>query len=91
MSPAEALNKAARIVGSKDKLAKQLGLAHGGVIAMWLVRGVPAERAPEIERITGELGDRVPCELLRPDVNWGVLRQSAAPELSVATPTAATA
>ena len=37
-------------------------------------RPVPAERCPDIERATG---GAVRCEDLRPDVDWGVVRQSA--------------
>ena len=32
---------------------------------------IPAERCPEIERVTG---GAVRCEELRPDVDWAVLR-----------------
>lgn len=34
-------------------------------------RPVPAERCPQIERLTE---GRVRCEELRPDVDWGYLR-----------------
>lgn len=39
------------------------------------VRRVPAERCPTIERETNGL---VTCEELRPDVEWGYLRGTAA-------------
>jgi DNA-binding transcriptional regulator YdaS (Cro superfamily) len=39
------------------------------VVSNWRARGVPAERCPDIERVTG-----VRCERLRPDVDWDVLR-----------------
>lgn len=35
------------------------------------IRRIPAERCPAIEKATGGL---VRCEVLRPDVNWAVLR-----------------
>lgn len=36
----------------------------------WLKSGrVPADKAPDVERVTG-----VPCELLSPDTNWAVVR-----------------
>ena len=35
----------------------------------WKQRGIPAEKCPDIEALTG-----VRCEELRPDVNWAVLR-----------------
>lgn len=39
----------------------------------WKQRGIPAEKCPDIEAITG-----VRCEELRPDVNWAVLRTEKA-------------
>lgn len=46
-------------------------------------RDVPAERCPEIERATSNLGAPVRCEELRPDVAWDVLRQQTAQVESV--------
>ena len=40
-------------------------------------RDVPAEHCPAIERATAASGSVVRCEELRPDVAWGVLRESA--------------
>lgn len=42
-------------------------------ISRWKKERVPAEACPDIEEITG-----VPCEELRPDVSWSVLRERAA-------------
>lgn len=38
-------------------------------ISRWKREQVPAAYCPDIEALTG-----VPCEELRPDVNWSVLR-----------------
>jgi len=45
-------------------------------VSLWArgKRPVPAERCPDIERATG---GAVRCEDLRPDVDWGVVRQPA--------------
>ena len=43
-------------------------------IYQWKVLRVPADHCPTIEAITG-----VRCELLRPDVDWAVLRATGAP------------
>lgn len=39
------------------------------VISNWKARGIPAENCPDIEALTG-----IKCEVLRPGVNWSVLR-----------------
>ena len=44
------------------------------VIHQWRLRGVPADHCPTVEAVTG-----VRCELLRPDVDWSVLRATGAP------------
>jgi len=56
-------------------LAKKIGVA-APLISQWRTgaRRVPADRCPEVERATD---GRVRCEDLRPDVDWGYLRQSA--------------
>lgn len=62
--------------GGLSKVAAALGLSTSR-LANWIKRGVPAENCPDVE---GALGIR--CELLRPDVNWAVLRvqpEAAAP------------
>ncbi|WP_434033567.1 YdaS family helix-turn-helix protein [Cupriavidus sp. a3] len=51
--------------GGLKKLADALGEKRTQTVANWLKRGAPMERCPAIESITG-----VPCEQLRPDVNW---------------------
>jgi DNA-binding transcriptional regulator YdaS (Cro superfamily) len=57
--------------GGIRKLARLIGVATS-TPSNWVIRGrVPAEHCPAIERETG-----VRCEVLRPDVPWGVLRTS---------------
>lgn len=63
------IKRAIRLAGGLSALSRQLGLGSHSVIYQWTLSRVPAERCPDIERITG-----VRCEELRPDVNWGVLR-----------------
>lgn len=58
--------------GGKSALAEGLGVSYQ-VLSNWCSRGVPAERCPDVERLSG-----VRCEALRPDVNWSVLRATAA-------------
>lgn len=72
MTPEEALDKAASIVGSLQALAKELGVTKGAA-SQWKEpdRRVPAEHCPAIERLTA---GEVRCELLRPDVDWQTVR-----------------
>lgn len=69
------LDVAARIVGSHQALAAALGVTKGA-LPQWkdANRRVPAEHCPAIERLTG---GAVRCEDLRPDIDWGVLREPA--------------
>lgn len=71
------LNRAIQMAGSMRALAEVLGVTKGAVF-QWTMPGrkVPAEHCPAIERMTGGL---VRCEQLRPDVDWGYLR-NATPE-----------
>jgi DNA-binding transcriptional regulator YdaS (Cro superfamily) len=57
-------------------LAQALGVSKAAV-SQWRTgdRQVPAERCPQIERVTA---GRVRCEQLRPDVEWHVIRGTAA-------------
>jgi DNA-binding transcriptional regulator YdaS (Cro superfamily) len=66
--------KAIDAVGGVNALAGLLQLRQN-VVSNWLLRErVPAERCPDIERVT--LG-AVTCEELRPDVDWAYLRGTA--------------
>lgn len=60
----EALTAAIEKAGGVTRLADMLGVGQS-VVSNWRPRGVPAERCPAIEAITG-----VRCEQLRPDLNW---------------------
>jgi DNA-binding transcriptional regulator YdaS (Cro superfamily) len=57
---------------SQSEFAKGLGVPPA-LISQWKTgdRQVPAERCPDIERLTDGL---VRCEDLRPDVDWAYLR-----------------
>jgi DNA-binding transcriptional regulator YdaS (Cro superfamily) len=71
------LDLAARMVRGRNHLAKLLRVSPAA-IGNWKKRDVPVEQCIEIERHTSGI---VRCELLRPDVNWAVIRgtQQAAP------------
>lgn len=73
LSPNEAVKQAAKMVGGVSSLARLVGVS-GPAVTQWTTgfRQVPAERCPLIERATQ---GAVRCEALRPDVDWGVLRQ----------------
>lgn len=63
------LNRAIQLAGGPTALARAVGVSSHNVVRQWQRNRVPAEHCPVIERITG-----VPCEELRPDVEWSVLR-----------------
>lgn len=68
-----AIHTAIGHAGSMTKLAAALRVTPQAV-CFWRdgLRGIPADKCPDIEKITGGL---VTCEMLRPDVNWAVLRK----------------
>lgn len=70
----KALKTAEAVIGSQSALAKAIDVAPQ-VVNNWHRRGnVPADYCPAIERATQ---GQVTCEELRPDVDWGYLRESA--------------
>lgn len=73
-----ALQRAIELLGGQAALASCLGLKQQH-IWNWINRDskIPAEHCPAIERATA---GAVRCEELRPDVEWQVLREQAAPE-----------
>ena len=71
-TPKEALQQAMDCVGGASALARILALSGHQVVYQWGLNRVPAEYCPKLEKLTG-----VRCELLRPDVDWHVLRQPA--------------
>ncbi len=77
-SPAE---RAIEILGGPVAAARALDIAHRQTVEHWVRNRVPAEYCPLIERETRALGSPVLCEELRPDIEWGVLRE-APPETS---------
>lgn len=70
---------------SQTDLAKALGVTPGAV-NQWTngLTAVAAERCPEIEKATNGL---VRCEDLRPDVDWGFLRNTASVQKPATEPT----
>jgi DNA-binding transcriptional regulator YdaS (Cro superfamily) len=70
------IEKACAIVGGQTALARLIGVATP-TVNQWvkLKRPIPAVRCPAIERATSGL---VRCEDLRPDVDWGFLRNTPA-------------
>jgi DNA-binding transcriptional regulator YdaS (Cro superfamily) len=82
-APVEALNQAIELAGGQSALAQKLTdrVRERGMppvsparISNWVNRDKRAasELCPDIEAITG-----VKCESLRPDVDWGFLRNAA--------------
>ena len=71
---APAIERAIESAGGITKLAAALGLKSHAVVHQWRLNRVPAEHCPSIERVTN---GAVRCEDLRPDVAWGVLRDTA--------------
>lgn len=70
-----ALERAIRLADGTNALVRKLNergheiTGHATVYQWKRVKRIPAEYCPDVEAITG-----VPCEELRPDVNWSVLR-----------------
>lgn len=67
--PLEALDRAEDWLGGRDALAKALNMTRQGVW-IWRSRGVPAEMAINIERVTDGAVRR---EELRPDIYEGMV------------------
>lgn len=78
---AEAISRA----GGKTALLRLLNarghhVTSHNTITQWSVKQVPAHYCPDIEFVTG-----VMCESLRPDVAWGVVRNSSIQRISAST------
>jgi DNA-binding transcriptional regulator YdaS (Cro superfamily) len=69
---AHPIDIAAALLGSQQALATALGVTRAAV-SQWKDpdRRVPAEHCLVIQRLTG---GKVTCQQLRPDMEWGVLR-----------------
>lgn len=70
------VQKSIQLLGGPSKAAVVLGVTTQAV-CFWRdgKRTFPAELCPTAERATG---GKVRCEDLRPDVDWAILRQTAA-------------
>ena len=72
----DGFRRAVLAAGTAKELARRIGVSTSAP-GNWVMRGrVPAQHCPAIERETG-----VRCEVLRPDVPWGVLRKKPAVEV----------
>lgn len=82
-----AIARACEVVGGQATLAGHLDVTPA-TVSQWCngVRPIPAERCPQIEKITRERGATVRCEELRPDVAWDVLREQAGEPTAAAAP-----
>jgi len=72
-TPAQALEQAIERANGITALARAIPVKSHTVIQQWRANRVPSDYCPRIERLTG-----VPCEHLRPDVDWAVLRGTPA-------------
>lgn len=74
-TPQQAARRAVALLGGPVSAARKLQVKGGRhqTVQSWLRTRVPAEYCPRIERETDR---RVLCEQLRPDVEWGVLRDT---------------
>lgn len=72
----DAACRAVASLGGTVSAARRLNVPGGRyqTVQGWLKTRVPAEYCPAIERETRMVGQEVRCELLRPDVDWAVLR-----------------
>jgi DNA-binding transcriptional regulator YdaS (Cro superfamily) len=76
-----AAERAISILGGPVKAARALNVKdhRHQTVQSWLKHRVPAEYCPAIERATTDAGQRVACEELRSDVDWGYLREQVGP------------
>ena len=72
MDQKTALNEAIRIAGGISLFTPLVGAPSANAVKAWRISGVPERYCPTIERVTG-----IRCEMLRPDVEWAVLRLTA--------------
>lgn len=75
-----ACERAIFALGGTGRAARLLKVKNNShqTVQSWLKSRVPAEYCPAIERQTRELGKTVTCEELRPDIDWGYVRESGA-------------
>lgn len=65
------LNQAIEKAGGVSAFAKAINAPSVHAVKAWRLTRVPSDYCPVIERVTG-----VACELIRPDVEWSVLRKT---------------
>jgi DNA-binding transcriptional regulator YdaS (Cro superfamily) len=70
MEQKQGLHRAIKEAGGITKLARDIGSTKQGVWMWANRRRVPAKFCLKIEAATG-----VPCEELRPDINWSYMRR----------------
>lgn len=58
------IDRLTKAAGSPSKLARALDVFPQH-ITNWRKRGIPADRCLALETVTG-----IPCEEIRPDLNW---------------------
>jgi DNA-binding transcriptional regulator YdaS (Cro superfamily) len=66
----DALRRAIEAAGGLTKLGGLIGCSNQRVWNWTAAGRAPVKMCPRIEMATG-----VPCEELRPDINWGYMRQ----------------
>jgi DNA-binding transcriptional regulator YdaS (Cro superfamily) len=67
---ADALRRAIESAGGLTKLGELIGCSNQRVWNWTAAGRAPVKMCPKIEAATG-----VPCEELRPDINWSYMRQ----------------
>jgi DNA-binding transcriptional regulator YdaS (Cro superfamily) len=67
---ADALRRAIEVAGGLTKLGELIGCSNQRVWNWTSAGRAPVKMCPKIEAATG-----VPCEELRPDINWSYMRQ----------------
>ncbi len=68
----DGINQAIKAAGGLTAFTQAINAPSVHAVKGWRMTRVPAEYCPRIERITG-----VRCEEIRPDIEWGVLRQAS--------------
>lgn len=68
----DVINRAIKAAGGMAAFVEAVGAPSAKAVTAWKLTRVPAEYCPRIEKVTG-----IRCEELRPDIDWGVLRQNA--------------
>ena len=67
----QGLNQAIEVAGGISAFTQAINAPSVNAVKAWRLTRIPADYCPVIEKVTG-----VPCESLRPDVEWSVLRKT---------------